>query len=83
MLKRCFNFKMWSGILEEEKKVLYKVWLKESTCWHAAFRDQVIQSLLFTQKEVEGRGSPFTQPERQVSLHMTVIGKNKTEKVVY
>lgn len=22
MLKRCFNFKMWSGILEEEKKVV-------------------------------------------------------------
>lgn len=42
-----------------KKKVLCKVWLKESTCWHAAFREQVIQSLLFTQRESGGERNPI------------------------
>lgn len=49
---KCLEF--W-----KEKKVLYKVWLKESTCRHAAFREQVIQSLLFTQKESGGERKPI------------------------
>lgn len=45
--------------LKGKKKVLCEVWLKESTCRHAAFREQVIQSLLFTQKESGEEKKPF------------------------